>query len=191
LLAEGLIEFLDKHRDGPILIFGFTFIVWQSLIQYAIKNQVKFDFGNQSVLIHGGGWKKLEDQKVSNREFKQALHNHLGIARVHNYYGMVEQVGSVFMECEHGYLHCPNYAEVIIRDPLNFDVLAFNMEGVIQVLSALPVSYPGHSLLTEDLGTVHGEDDCSCGRKGKYFTVSGRMPLAELRGCSDTREVKI
>ena len=191
LLVDGLIEFLDKHRDGPILIFGFTFIVWQSLIQYAIKNQVKFDFGSQSILIHGGGWKKLEDQKVRNREFKQALHDHLGIKRVHNYYGMVEQVGSVFMECEHGYLHCPNYAEVVVRDPLNFDVLPFNMEGVIQVLSALPVSYPGHSLLTEDLGTVHGEDDCGCGRKGKYFTVSGRMPLAELRGCSDTREVKI
>jgi hypothetical protein len=191
LLVEGLIEFLDKHREGPIFIFGFTFIVWQSLIQYAIKNQVKFDFGNQSVLIHGGGWKKLEDQKVSNRKFKQSLHDHLGIKRVHNYYGMVEQVGSVFMECEHGYLHCPNYADVIIRDPLNFDVLPFNMEGVIQVLSALPVSYPGHSLLTEDLGTVHGEDDCVCGRKGKYFTVSGRMPLAETRGCSDTREVKI
>ena len=191
LLVEDLIKFLDSHRDGPIFIFGFTFIVWQSLIQYAIKNQVKFDFGNQSVLIHGGGWKKLEDQKVSNHEFKQALHDYLGIKLVHNYYGMVEQVGSVFMECEHGYLHCPNYAEVIIRDPLNFDVLPFNREGVIQVLSALPVSYPGHSLLTEDLGTVHGEDDCGCGRKGKYFTVSGRMPLAELRGCSDTREVKI
>ena len=191
LLADGLIEFLDRHRDGPIFIFGFTFIVWQSLIQYAIKNQVKFDFGNQSILIHGGGWKKLEDQKVSNHEFKQSLHYHLGIKRVHNYYGMVEQVGSVFMECEYGYLHCPDYAEVIVRNPLNFDVLPYNIEGVIQVLSALPISYPGHSLLTEDLGTVHGVDDCGCGRNGKYFTVSGRMPLAELRGCSDTREVKI
>ena len=47
-------------------------------------------------------------------------------------------------------------------------------------------SYPGNSILTEDLGTIHGIDDCECGRKGKYFTISGRIPKTELRGCSDT-----
>jgi hypothetical protein len=34
-----------------------------------------------------------------------------------------------------------------------------------------------------------GEDDCKCGRNGKYFTVFGRMKGAEARGCSDTRQV--
>jgi hypothetical protein len=57
---------------------------------------------------------------------------------------------------------------------------------VIQTLSLLPRSYPGHSLLTEDLGVVHGQDDCPCGRKGTYFSIVGRIPQAELRGCSDT-----
>ena len=52
----------------------------------------------------------------------------------------------------------------------------------------LPRSYPGHSLLTEDLGVLLGEDDCPCGRKGKYFKVTGRVPRAEVRGCSDTYE---
>ena len=61
-------------------------------------------------------------------------------------------------------------------------------EGVLQVLSPLPRSYPGHSLLTEDLGVLLGEDDCPCGRKGKYFKVTGRVPRAEVRGCSDTYE---
>jgi hypothetical protein len=50
----------------------------------------------------------------------------------------------------------------------------------------LPLSYPGHSILTEDMGVVHGIDDSSCGRMGKYFSVVGRVPKAELRGCSDT-----
>ena len=190
LLTDKLHAFLEEHSSGPILIFGFTFIVWQSLLQYALKKGIKFDFGNQSILIHGGGWKKLEDQKVTNQEFKKSLNKNLGIANIHNYYGMVEQVGSVFMECDQGFLHCPNFADIVIRNPLNLELAEFNEEGVIQVLSILPVSYPGHSLLTEDLGTIHGEDDCACGRKGKYFTVSGRMPLAELRGCSDTRVTK-
>lgn len=59
-------------------------------------------------------------------------------------------------------------------------------QGLIQVVSVLPVSYPGHSLLTEDEGIMLGEDDCACGRKGKYFSVLGRIKNAELRGCSDT-----
>ena len=189
LLVSELDNFLKTHNHGPILIFGFTFIVWQSLLQFAIKNNIKFDFGSNSILIHGGGWKKLEDQKVSNDIFKQQLKDQVGISRVHNYYGMVEQVGSVFMECDYGYLNCPDYADVIIRNPLTLEVSHKNEEGVIQVLSILPISYPGHSLLTEDLGTIHGEDDCSCGRKGKYFSVSGRLPMAELRGCSDTRVI--
>ena len=44
-------------------------------------------------------------------------------------------------------------------------------------------------LSNEDLGKIIGEDDCKCGRKGKYFSISGRMSMAELRGCSDTRVV--
>jgi hypothetical protein len=36
------------------------------------------------------------------------------------------------------------------------------------------------------MGMIIGEDDCGCGRLGRYFKVDGRIPTAELRGCSDT-----
>ena len=100
--------------------------------------------------------------------------------------GMVEQVGSVFLEGEDGYLYAPNFADVIVRDAETWDELPAGKPGVIQVLSTLPESYPGHAILTEDLGIVHGVDDGRCGRRGKYFSVLGRVPRAELRGCSDT-----
>jgi len=58
-------------------------------------------------------------------------------------------------------------------------------KGLIQLISLLPTSYPGHNILTEDIGEVIGEDDCKCGLKGKYFLVHGRAKEAELRGCSD------
>ncbi|RKJ31819.1 acyl-protein synthetase, partial [Butyricicoccus sp. 1XD8-22] len=114
------------------------------------------------------------------------LREQLGIQEIHNYYGMVEQVGSIFVECSEGHLHTPSYADVIIRNPITFEPVSIGEQGLIQVISELPTSYPGHSLLTEDLGTIIGEDDCPSGWKGKYFTVSGRLPKSELRGCSDT-----
>ena len=67
-------------------------------------------------------------------------------------------------------------------------VAAIGEEGIIEVLSIAPISYPGHAILTEDLGVVLGEDNCPCGRLGKFFKVIGRIPAAEIRGCSDTYE---
>jgi phenylacetate-coenzyme A ligase PaaK-like adenylate-forming protein len=178
---EGLKEFLSKYDGKPMLLFGFTYLVWQ----YLVESSVKADLSN-AILIHSGGWKKMLERAVDNTTFKKKLKEKFGLSKVYNFYGMVEQIGSVFLECECGYLHTPNFAEVIIRNPYDFTEGKIGEEGVIQVLSALPESYPGHSLLTEDLGKIIGEDDCKCGRKGRYFSISGRMKKAELRGCSDT-----
>jgi hypothetical protein len=115
----------------------------------------------------------------------------MGIARVYNFYGMVEQVGSVFLEGDDGYLYPPNFADVIVRDPYTFDEVPHGQTGVLEVLSALPRSYPGHCLLTEDLGVVHAVDSSACGRFGKAFSVLGRIPQAELRGCSDVIAAKM
>jgi hypothetical protein len=79
---------------------------------------------------------------------------------------------------------------LLIRDPMDFHVLEKGKHGIIQVVSMLPESYPGHSLLTEDEGEILGEDDCPCGRKGKYFRIFGRLKNAEIRGCSDTYAAK-
>lgn len=177
--------FCDKFATGPVLVFGFTFMVWQSFVQQlkSLQRQITLP---HAVLFHSGGWKKLQQLAVDNGTFKQALLDTCGISKVHNFYGMVEQVGAIFVECEHGHLHCPSYADVLVRRPQDWAVANIGEEGVLQLLSTLPKSYPGHSLLTEDRGIVLGEDDCPCGRKGKYFHVLGRLPQAEARGCSDT-----
>ncbi|GLC87802.1 LuxE/PaaK family acyltransferase [Lysinibacillus piscis] len=183
--VEGLQTYLKEYEGQRILLFGFTFMIWQYIYKKIRDKDIALHFAN-SVLIHGGGWKKLKDEAVDARTFNRLLQEQLGIQEVHNYYGMVEQVGSIFVECSEGYLHAPSYADVIIRDTITFKPVAVGEQGLIQVVSELPKSYPGHSLLTEDLGTVHGIDDCPCGWKGKYFSVAGRIPKAELRGCSDT-----
>lgn len=183
--VEGLQTYLKEHAGQRILLFGFTFMIWQYVYKEAVARVLQMDFGD-SVLIHGGGWKKLKDEAVDAKTFNRLLREKLGIREVHNYYGMVEQVGSIFVECSEGHLHAPQFADVLIRDPLTFEVLPVGEQGLIQVVSELPKSYPGHSLLTEDLGTILGVDDCPCGWKDKYFNVAGRIPKAELRGCSDT-----
>lgn len=182
---ETIQRFLDKHKGQDILLFGFTSIIWEHFYKSLRSQNLKLDIEN-GLLIHGGGWKKLIEQSVSNEQYKNHLQEVCGIKKVSNYYGMVEQTGSIFVECEYGHLHCSIFSDILIRDHTNFKSLGFGETGLIQLLSLLPSSYPGHSILSEDLGELLGQDDCKCGKKGKYFRVHGRVKNAEIRGCSDT-----
>lgn len=181
--------FLEKHRGKTILVFGFTFMIWQYFYRLLLQRKEEtgevYDLSN-AVMIHGGGWKHMSSEGVSPQEFRDRFRSLCGLNRVHDYYGMVEQTGSIYMQCERGHLHASIFSDIIIRDPHDFSVCKAGEPGIIQVLSTIPESYPGHSLLTEDEGVLVGEDDCPCGRKGKYFHVIGRLARAELRGCSDT-----
>ena len=174
-----------KYMNQPILFFGFTFMIWKHFLAQIESSGISFSFSNGSV-IHGGGWKKLIDQAVSEDDFKKSFKKLLNIRNVYNYYGMVEQTGSIFFQCSEGHIHTSNFSEIIIRDPISFEVIDDGKVGLIQLISLLPQSYPGHSILSEDLGVIIGQDDCPCGRRGKYFEIRGRIKQAELRGCSDT-----
>ncbi|MEB3213086.1 MAG: hypothetical protein VKL39_17175 [Leptolyngbyaceae bacterium] len=181
-------SFLERHNGAQIFVFGFTFMIWEYFVKPLLQKRIKLPLSS-GVLLHGGGWKKLQNQSVSNDEFREAVSSVSGIERNINYYGMVEQTGSLFFECEYKYLHTPIYSDVIVRRSPNFAVAEVGEEGLMEVLALTPRSYPGHALLTEDLGIIHGEDSCKCGRLGKFFTISGRVAKAEARGCSDTHEI--
>jgi hypothetical protein len=176
-------SFLERHDGQGVLVFGFTFLVWQHLC-LALKRAGR-RLNMKGILIHGGGWKKLSSLEVDQKTFKSTVADVCGISDVHNYYGMAEQTGSIFMECSEGVLHTSVFSDLIVRDPVTFRSLGIGNAGLLQVISLLPTSYPGHSVLTEDLGEILGADDCPCGRMGTYFRVNGRVKNAEVRGCSD------
>jgi len=184
---DGIRAFLDEHKGETIFMFGFTFMIWQHFYKKLKEMGYSPDL-TKAVLIHGGGWKKLASESVTTAQFKQALNDVCGIeiANIHDYYGMVEQTGSIYIECEYGHLHASSFSDIIVRNPNDLSICKFGETGVVEVVSVLPKSYPGHVLLTEDEGTILGEDDCPCGRKGKYFNIKGRLKNAEIRGCSDT-----
>lgn len=180
---ERVTTFLQKHAGKPLLVFGFTFMVWKYLVQTFEGTDLDLSC---AAVIHSGGWKQMESEKVGNEEFKSILQERFGIEKVVNFYGMAEQVGSVFTEGDDGLLHASAFADVIVRDPDTWDEVGPGTTGVLQVLSAVPTSYPGHSILTEDLGVVEHVDASDDRLGGKAFRVVGRLPKSELRGCSDT-----
>jgi Acyl-protein synthetase, LuxE len=182
---ESLRAYLAGVAGRRVLLFGFTFMVWQHFVQPLEKAGRTLNLSG-GILIHSGGWKKLQEAAVDSRGFRERVQAVTGVDRVVNFYGMVEQVGGVYFENPIHHLHAPIYSEVIIRDPVTLQPLPDGEPGLVQVLSCLPTSYPGHSLLTEDLGVIRGMDPEGTGMGGRCFEILGRVPKAELRGCSDT-----
>ena len=177
-------NFLKRNHKKKFLIFGFTSNVYINLIKKIDISKLYIKNLSNAFLIHGGGWKKIEEKKISRNKFNLNLNIKLGIQNIRNYYGLVEQIGSIFFECKCGYFIASNYSDIIIRDE-NLNISKKGEKGLVQLVSLLPTSYPGHSILTEDIGEIVNDNKCKCYGYGTRFIIHGRLKNAELRGCSN------
>jgi phenylacetate-coenzyme A ligase PaaK-like adenylate-forming protein len=187
LNIDRLKEFENKYKDEEILVYGFTYILWSKFLKVLKQEEVKLNMPMLK-LLHSGGWKKLTSEKVEKEEFAETASQIFNTSKdnVIDFYGMVEQSGVIFIDCQYGHKHVPNFAEIIIRDIQTLEEVKFGQEGLIEVMSILGTSYPSQAILTEDIGVFIGVDDCPCGRCGKYFKFKSRLDKAEIRGCGDT-----
>lgn len=187
-INDKVLEKLQRNeKPTDLYLFGFTYIIWSVLYRELIRRNIHLLLGKVH-LFHSGGWKKLEEEKISKEDFNASIESVLGIpsSNVHEFYGMAEEGGVLFVDCPAGYKHAPDVAAVILRDFHTLLPVSKNTAGYIEIVSALPESYYGQAVLTEDIGRLIGTDDCPCGKKGEYFEFLGRVPHAELRGCGDT-----
>lgn len=182
LNVQALEEFLLRHEGENFLIYGFTYLVWQKFLP-ACETQ-RYDL-SKAILLHSGGWKTLRREYIDNETFKSRFRDATSLGRAVNFYGMAEMPGAIFLENTDGLLYVPAFAEVIIRDPVDFTPLEEGKAGIIQIMNLVPRSYPGHSLLTEDIGVVYAIDTGENGWKGKALHFLGRAPQTVPRGCSN------
>jgi hypothetical protein len=183
---DRLREFAQAHHDSELLVYGFTFILWNHLVKPLAAEGICLNLPNARIL-HSGGWKRLQDQAVEKTVFNEQLARVFGCSpnNIIDFYGMVESVGVIYPDCSAGNKHGPVFGDVIVRNPLTLEPVAAGEHGIVQVCSILPTSFPGHLLLTEDMAQVLAYDGCPCGRRGISFRFAGRVPKAELRGCGN------
>jgi len=183
---DRLREFAKDRQDTEVLVYGFTFILWNHLVKPLMAEGIRLNLPKARIL-HSGGWKRLQDQAVEKTVFNQQLAGTFSCSpdRIIDFYGMVETVGVIYPDCPEGNKHGPVFGDVIVRNPLTLEPVAAGEYGIVQVCSVLPTSFPGHLLLTEDRAQVISYDDCPCGRRGISFRFAGRVPKTELRGCGN------
>ncbi len=189
--VDKLVACAARWKNAEVLVYGFTYVLWTQLVQPLRRQGITLDLPNVRVL-HSGGWKRLQQQAVTREDFAEGVAAVFGCSpqRIVDYYGMVENVGVIYPDCDYGNKHVPAFAEVIVRDPLTLAPVKAGQRGLIQVCSVLPTSFPGFLLLTEDLAEVIGDDNCGCGRRGISFRFAGRAPKAEVRGCGNLENAR-
>lgn len=187
-------EALDHVGNGGAhYFFGFTWVVYKVMRQlqepvYLSLRERLAGSGGAKKLLHIGGWKKLRDIAVEKDVFNQLVADELRMSPsdVIDIYGMTEQLGTIYPDCAAGYKHVPVYADVIVRRTTDFIPVPDGEDGLLQFLTPIPRSYPGISILTDDMGAIVGRDRCACGREGKRFVFKKRHEEAEMKGCGDT-----
>lgn len=178
--------------DQPVVVFGFTYIMYSNVLKAILEKGERIQLPKGSKIIHIGGWKKLEAEKVEKSLFNKQLADGFGIepTDVIDIYGFTEQMGLNYPDCPCGCKHTSSYVKVLARDVVTREVLPEGQEGMMEFISPIPHSYPGNVVLTDDMGIIEKEP-CPYGRPGQRFRITGRMKKAEVRGCGDILSAKL
>ena len=181
---------IDKEQ--PVVVFGFTYILYSNVLKAIREKGITIPLPRGSKIIHIGGWKKLESEKISKQLFNQQLAACFSIepTDVIDIYGFTEQMGLNYPDCPCGCKHESSYVKVLVRDIVTGEVLPAGEEGKLEFITPVPHSYPGNAVLTDDLGMIVDEP-CPYGRPGKRFRILGRLKKAEVRGCGDILSNKL
>ena len=176
----------NLDADTPIVLFGFTYVLYSTVVEPCLNRDLHFHLPKDSYILHIGGWKKLESQKVSREDFLKDLETVFGVPPDHvvDVYGFTEQMGLNYPDCQCGCKHTPNMSRILVRDQRTHNVLPPGQPGLLEFISPLPHSYPGVAVLTDDIGVIE-PGVCPFGRCGTRFRVLGRAKKAEVRGCGD------
>lgn len=167
---------LPLIEDAPV-VFGMTTYVWE-------HRALLSNFGHvRPIVIHGGGWKKLEATRVSRADFDAGLLERCPSAQIVNYYGCVEQLGTIYFSCTAGNFHDnQGTGTFLLRNAGNLQPVNAGV-GLLQLFSAVPTSYPGHSILTDDFCEL--VTNCECLDPTPAFRFVARRAASPARGCAN------
>ncbi|MCR5709034.1 MAG: acyl-CoA reductase [Bacteroidales bacterium] len=191
--VDAMSEFVASlPKDRPVVVFGFTYILYQHVVKALRDSGVTIPLPQGSKIIHIGGWKKLESEKVDKEIFNAGVSAPFGLqpSDVIDIYGFTEQMGLNYPDCQCGCKHTSSYVKVLVRDVVTNEILPAGQEGKLEFVSPVPHSYPGNAVLTDDLGVIVA-GECPYGRPGTRFKVTGRLKKAEVRGCGDILSEKL
>lgn len=183
----GVIHALEAFAEhgSPVRIFGFPAFLWFTLERMRALGRPSLTLHPDSLVFFGGGWKTHANLEIPRLQLYARITEQLGIPgpRCRDGYGSVEHCVP-YVECAHHHFHVPVYARACIRDTRTFAVLGYGRPGFIQFVSPFISSSPAHSIVMNDLATMHPGAECGCGIETDWFALVGRAGSRAARSCA-------
>ncbi len=185
--VDQIMQWVERYEktNETIALIGPPFMLLLALNKLQ-KDGEHFDFGEQGLVITGGGWKVNENVRIPHEDFRRQVEDVLGIpeTRCLDMYGMVEGNG-IMVQCSEGhYLHVPYtyYKPLILDDDLM--PTGFYEWGRFAFLDATAQSYPGF-IISGDRARML--EHCPvCDRPGPVLEPEvQRASGEEVRGCAE------
>jgi phenylacetate-coenzyme A ligase PaaK-like adenylate-forming protein len=163
-LIEKLIR-LDNDGQNIILI-GVTYALLD-----LIERQ-KFKLKNTIIMETGG--MKGRRKEIIREELHQILCDGFGVSEIHSEYGMTELLSQAY-SLGNGIFECPNWMQILIRDPEDaLTIFSNEKTGGINVIDLANINSCSF-IATQDLGKMVGNTS---------FEVLGRFDNSDIRGCN-------
>jgi hypothetical protein len=182
-----------RQSQTPFCVLGYTYVLYQHVVRPLQEKGIEMPLPKTTHVLHFGGWKKLQDQAVTKQALTAAAAKvfDLPATAIRDIYGFTEQLGVIYPDDADGIKRTPVYSEVLVRHPVNLEVVPDGEVGLLEFITPLPHSYPGVALLLDDMGRIVTRRPGSDGKQGTGFEVVGRAKTAEVRGCGDTLPAEV
>lgn len=186
---ESLKRKLVKYAKGrlPVRTMGFPAYTYFLLKEMQAAG-IRVTLPKGSMICLGGGWKQFYAERVEKEAFYKLAYEVLGVDEEHivEFFGAVEHP-ILYADCSAHHFHVPVYARVLIRDVDTLAPLDMGRPGLVNLLTPGIQSMPLLSVMTDDLGVLHGEG-CPCGNKAPWLEILGRVGVKDVVTCAQGAE---
>ncbi|MCR4655637.1 MAG: acyl-protein synthetase [Lachnospiraceae bacterium] len=173
----------EKSRF-PVRTIGFPSYTWFAL-KLMEERGIKVKLAEGSKIMLAGGWKQFYREQVDKQEMYALVKKILGIPEenIFEAYGAVEHP-ILYSDCKRHHFHIPIYSRVVIRDVETFEPLPNGRIGLVNLITPMIKGTPVLSIMTDDLGVLHNEEECGCGIHSPYLEIIGRAGFVDIKTCA-------
>lgn len=183
---EKIISAIKKHENSRL---GVRFIGFPSYTYFVMKlmdeRGLQVSLPKNSKIMLGGGWKQFYKERVDKKVFYTLAKKVFDIDEEN----IIESFGAaehpiLYCDCKKHHFHIPVYSRVIIRDVNTLEPLPNGETGLVNLITPMVKATPILSVMTDDLGVIHNDDDCGCGISSPYLEIIGRVGVRDIKTCA-------
>lgn len=158
-----------KSQGRKVILLGVSF----ALLDFAAAYSIGENNDSWLTVMETGGMKGRKEE-ISRTSLHDTLSAAFGLRKIHSEYGMCELLSQAYSDGD-GIFRTPAWMRIVVKDMYDpFRNAPIGTKGVLNIIDLANINSCSF-IETEDMGISYPDGS---------FTIEGRLPKAERRGCN-------